>query len=164
MAGVGIGELIRRRSRVESYAQAVFERRLNAHEKLLVAVRTASRAANTAFEAPESERDEANYQVFTAGLAVAEIADEFEMYIDELGSHCVALWLDVPDIIYSTDSEQREAQIKAFRLEINRTIDMIRDLSGLTKGNQIFQSVTGSRIDSPVVDRVRELRDRYDRR
>lgn len=164
LAGVGLSELVRRRNRAETYAQAVFGRRLDAHERLFAAVRAAGSAANAAFEVSESERDEAKGLVFAAGLTVAEIADEFELYIDELGAHCTALWLNIPDILDTADLVKREALIAAFRHDYWRALDMIRDESGLSRVNQVFRSVTGSRLNSPIVDYIRELRERYDRR
>lgn len=92
-----------------------------------------------------------------AGLAIAELSDRLSLYIEEVGLHCTALWLDPPDILDIKDPVEREAAISEFQREYQRTLQMIRDLSGLSSVERVFASVSGARVDSAVVDRIREL-------
>jgi hypothetical protein len=157
LAGVGLNEFIRRRSRSESFAQAIFNRRLEAFESLFHAMSNARRALSESLEAPAPQREEAKEAIMHAGLAIAELSDRQSLYIEEIGLHCTALWLDPLDILDIDDPTEREAAISEFQREYQRALQMIRDLSGLSRVERVFESVTATRVDSAVVARIREL-------
>jgi hypothetical protein len=157
LAGVGLNELIRRRNRAESFAQAIFNRRLEAFEALFHAMGNARAVFSKSLEAPASEREEAKEAIVHAGLKIAELLDRHSLYIEEVGLHCTALWLDPPDILDIEDPAEREAAIAEFQREYQRALQMIRDLSGLSSVDRVFESVSGAQVDSAVVARIREL-------
>jgi hypothetical protein len=157
LTGVGLNEFIRRRNRAESFAQAIFSRRLEAFEALFQTMGTARRVFSESLEAPSCKRKEAKDAIMQAGLAIAELSDRYSLYIEEVGLHCTALWLDPPDILDIKDPAEREAAISEFQREYQRTLQMIRDLSGLSSVERVFISVSGARVNSAVVDRIREL-------
>ena len=123
-------------------------------------MRTAGTVASAAFDAPADDREDAKTLVFEAGLTVANVADKYTLYIEELGIHCTAIWLDVPDILDVTDAMEREERITAFRQEYRQALDMIRDGSGMSLINSVYHSVTEFQLESPIVDYMRELRKR----
>ncbi|MDH4086693.1 MAG: hypothetical protein OEV27_16860 [Nitrospira sp.] len=157
LTGVGLNEFIRRRNRAESFAQAIFSRRLEAFEALFHAMGNARRVFSASLGAPPSKRKEAKDAIMHAGLAIAELSDRLSLYIEEVGLHCTALWLDPPDILDIQDSTEREAAISEFQREYQRALQMIRDLSGLSSVERVFTSVSGAQVDSAVVARIREL-------
>lgn len=157
LAGVGLNEFIRRRNRSESFAQAIFNRRLEAFEALFHAMGNARKVFSESLDAPASEREEAKGAIMHAGLAIAELSDRHSLYIEEVGLHCTGLWLDPPDILDIEDPTEREAAISEFQREYQGALQMIRDLSGLSSVERVFESVSGARVDSAVVARIREL-------
>ncbi|MBX3303517.1 MAG: hypothetical protein KF693_14980 [Nitrospira sp.] len=116
---------------------------------------TTRRAFSGSLDAPSSKQEEAKKAIMQAGLA---IADRYSLYIKEVGLHCTALWLDPPDILDIKDSVEHEAAISEFQREYQHALQMIRDLSGLSSVERVFTSVSEVRVESAVVDRIRELR------
>jgi len=162
MVGVVVGsllnEFLRRRRRVEEYSSGIFDKRLRAYEILMGLIHTGSDLAHEVIDSPRLTRDERHELISSAIAPIAAYVDHESLYIDEeLGSHCVALFMGVEDIRDAPEPE-REKLVRDFYKMRTETYRMIREDSGVEEINRLFRSINRPRITSPVIERIRELR------
>ena len=160
--GVFLAEFVRRRQRSEQFASAVFAKRLEAYEVLFGLLEEGSEIATRVLSDANLSSIERHDLISQAIMPIARYSDRSLLYIDqELGAHCTALFMGVEDIPDLPDAE-RQLRLADYRRQLQETRRMILEDSGVAKANKIFRDVNRPRITSPVIERIRELRQRDD--
>lgn len=155
--GVLLGEFVRRRSRSEQFAAAIFTKRLEAYEVLIALVDEGRALAERVLTDPKLSPEDRHELISGAIMPIAQHADSTLYINDELGAHCTALFMGVEDIPDLPNAE-KEARLKAYREQLQETRRMIFEDSGIAKANRFFRDVHRPRITSPVIDYIRQLR------
>jgi hypothetical protein len=162
MLGVVVGgllnEFLRKGRRVEEYSTGIFEKRLKAYEALMSLIHLGSDLAQEAIDNTKLSHTERHELISEAISPIAEFVDRNSLYIDEeLGAHCVALFMGVEDIGDAPESE-REQLTREYYKSRSETFRMIKEDSGVAEINKLFRSINRPRITSPVIERIRYLR------
>ena len=162
MLGVVVGsllnEFLRRRRRVEEYSSVIFEKRLKAYEDLMTLIHRGSDLAQEAIDNGDLSHAERHDLISKVIGPIAEFVDRNSLYInEELGAHCVALFMGVEDVRDAPEAT-REQLARAYYANRSETFRMIKEDFGLTEINRLFRSVNRPRITSPVIEAIRELR------
>ncbi|EQA99824.1 hypothetical protein L288_19265 [Sphingobium quisquiliarum P25] len=160
--GIVLGELLRRRQRAEQFAATIFAKRLEAYDALLSTLFESYRIANEVIDNQKLSAAERHELISAAIMPIAEHTTRSALYIDEeLGAHCTALFMGVEDLRDLPKSEQ-QARLAQFRRDWRETRRMILEDSGVTKVNRLFRDINRPRINSPVIERIRELQREQD--
>jgi len=160
LLGVLLNEFVRRRNRRELYAPKIFEKRLAAYESLAELIENGSRVANAVIENPDLTLEQRHDRIGAVVMSIAESMGKNQLYIDEeLGAHCVALFMGVEDI-YGARGEEREKLLKNYHALRRDALRMIREDSGVAEINRLFRTINRPRIGGPIVEAIRELRRR----
>jgi hypothetical protein len=162
MIGVVVGsllnEFIRRRRRVEEYSSIIFEKRLKAYEELMTLIHRGSDLAREAIDNADLSHSERHDLISDAVGQIAEFVDRNSLYInEELGAHCVALFMGVEDVRDSPEATREDLAL-AYYANLRETFRMIKEDSGLTEINKLLRSINRPRITSPVIEAIREVR------
>ena len=162
MAGIFVGsllnEFLRRGRRVEKYSSGIFDKRLQAYETLMGLTHTGGDLAQEVIDSPKLTRDERHELISSAIAPIAAHVDRESLYIDEeVGVHCVALFMGVEDIHDALEPEREELARDFYKMR-TETYRMIEEDSGVAEINKLFRSINRPRITSPVIERIRELR------
>ncbi len=162
MLGVVIGtvlnEYLRRGRRVEEYSADIFKKRLETYETLMSLIHDGSGLATDAIEDPNLSPEERHELVSTAIGPIAQFVDRNALYIDEeLGAHCVALFMGTEDIHDASETEKQQLLEDYYKMR-QETYRMISEDSGLAQLNKLFRSINRPKITSPVIERIRYLR------
>ena len=160
--GVLISEFFRRRNRVEFYSQKLFERRLEAHEKLLALVNAGASIAEQVMTGHDLSKDDRLALISAAIHEIAKFVDEKPMLIDPLvGAHVTASLMGAEEVVDIADPTEREAARSEVWHTISDTKAMIRREAGADEIDRHFRSVARSRPSSPIIRRIKELRKGY---
>jgi hypothetical protein len=162
MAGVIVGillnEFLRRGRRTEQYSPEIFTKRLAVYEGLMARIHTGSDLADEAINDPKLSAKQRHDLVSAAIHSVAEYVDLNTLYIDEeLGAHCVAMFMGTEDIHDAPESEKEVLLRNYYQLQ-KETYRMISEDSGVAQINKLFRSINRPLITSPVIEHMRELR------
>jgi hypothetical protein len=156
LLGAFLNEILRRLRRAERYSDCIFQKRLQAYERLMDLISRGAEIVKDVTENPELTKEDRHGLVSSAIHPIAEHVDRNVLYIDEeLATHCVALFMGTEDLY---DSPAREKDLQRYRVMLNETRRMIAEDSGVAKINRLFKSINRPRITSPIIERVRELR------
>ena len=156
--GIVLGEYLRRRHRAEQFAAAIFEKRLQAYEVLMNILTESHAIAINVIHSTKLSADERHELISSAIAPIMEHTAHNVLYIDEeLGAHCVALFMGAEEFHDQPEDEQREST-KRLNQDWIETRRMILEDSGVTKVNQLFRDINRPRINSPFIERVRELK------
>lgn len=160
LIGALVAEYFRRKSRVESYAQVVFERRLNVYEGLYSLVREASEVASGVMaEECELNHDERHALISTQILSLAEYADKHGLFIDEeVSMHVVAMFMGAEDVLDIDDTVERASARSSFLESLKLANDMIFQDSGLKEIHKHYKSVSHSEPDSAIIQYLKEAK------
>ena len=159
LIGILLTELFRRRSWIEIYSTSIFEKRIALYEELMRKLDTASGVARDVIENPEYASDERQSRIFSAVISLDEYVDQNPLHLnEELGSHCVGMFLGV-DNIYEMEDEDEKIRLKeGFWKDVRNAKSMVKKESGAEELNRLFKSITRAKHSSPLIDRIRELR------
>ncbi|PPJ62265.1 hypothetical protein [Cuspidothrix issatschenkoi] len=134
----------------------LFEKKIEAYQKLFYAVKKASSIIIDLFEIEELSNENKEAIAFKVGLEIAKLADSESFFLDdEVIVHTVGAFVGVEDIFAITDSVMRQYQINKFRKNIRnayRMIESIRDTRKLDRS-----------IKSPIVDYFESLKEIQDK-
>jgi hypothetical protein len=162
LAGLLIGALLseyfRRSNRIEVYSQKIFERRLEIYEQLMKLVQEAYIVGCDVLEDPEASDEDRHAAVSEAVMTIAEYVDENALFVDEyIAADVTALLMGVEEIPKIQDESEREAAVSNFRSHYKAAKQNILEESGIRQINQHLKIVSGSRLDSPIIRRLKEL-------
>jgi hypothetical protein len=158
--GAGLNELLRRNRRIESYSSPVFEKRLQKYEELMKLLHDASGVAHDVMENPKYTPEQRHALISAVILPIAEFTDQNELYIEpDLGAHCTATFMGAEDVQDIQDADEREKQAQSIRNMYMDAKRMIREDSGITEIEKLFKSMTKPKLSSPIIQRIRYLRE-----
>jgi hypothetical protein len=162
MLGVIVGTLLnehlRRGRRAEQYSSIIFSKRLEAYETLLTLIHSGSELADEVITNSTLSAKERHSIVSAAIFPIAKHVDLNALYIDdELGAHCVALFMGTEDIHDAPESERAE-HLKDYYEMKKETYRMIIEDSGVAQINKLFRSINRPKLTEPLIERIRELR------
>ncbi|NYF33678.1 hypothetical protein [Sphingopyxis sp. JAI108] len=156
--GIVLGEVLRRRQRAEQFAAAIFSKRLEAYDKLMDILNESRSVASHVINSSTLSSDERHDLISSVVATIADHADRNILYIDEeLGAHCVALFMGSEEVHDQPGAEQKES-IKRLDREWVETRRMILEDSGVATVNRLFRDINRPRIESPFIVRIRELK------
>jgi hypothetical protein len=96
--------------------------------------------------------------IASAVLSIAGHIDQSSLYINQgLAAHCVALFAGIEDI-YDTIESDKKPLLTHYRKMRADAYRMIKEDSGVTKINKLFQSINRPRISGPIVEAIAEMR------
>jgi len=158
IAGSLLNEYLRRGRRAEQYSAAIFSKRLEAYETLFRLVQEGSSKVDDAVRNCALSTEERHDLASSAIMPIANHVDRYALYIDEeLGPHCVALFMGVEDICDAPESERESLRQRHFGA-LRDTYRMIKEDVGVAQINKLFRSINRPRITSPVIEAIREMR------
>lgn len=156
--GVLLNEFMRRKNRKEVYAPTIFEKRLVAYEGLAEQIDEGSEIADEVINNSDLTAEERHDLISVPISTIAKYTDKYRLYIDpDLGVHCTALFMGVEDI-QSVDGEERERLLKDFYHLLNEAHRMIEEDSGVAEINKLFREINRPKLGGPIIERIRELR------
>jgi hypothetical protein len=163
LLGVLLNEFVRRKNRRELYAPKIFEKRLAAYESLAELIENGSGVANEVIENPNLTYEQRHDLIAAVVMSNAKLLDKNRLYIDEeIGAHCVALFMGVEDI-YGSKNVERERLLKNYHTLRSEALRMIREDSGVAEINKLFRTINRSKLGGPIVEAIRELRQKQHR-
>ncbi|MCE5321683.1 hypothetical protein LLG46_00040 [bacterium] len=150
--GLVINEFFRRSSRVEPYSQQLFAKRIEVYEDLFRITNNFSKVAAEVLENDDYTPEERKEIVDETVLAVAELCDQQAFYLDDrIVIQCVSALMGLEDIYYITDSNEKTHRTKQFYDNLTQTRQILKDCSGLSKIEELFQNIHGYRLDSEII-------------
>ncbi|WP_411383815.1 hypothetical protein ACK3BK_04660 [Pseudomonas sp. L7] len=151
--GIVANEWIRRRNRIESYAQKTFEKRLEIYEVLFQLVNAGGAAGTKAIKDSSLCFEDRFDLVNGAIVDIVQWCDEHSLYLDEeVTIQCVTLLMGVEDVQDMVDEAEKGEKIESFYLQLRYTKDMLKKASGIQDVNSSFTLMTKAKFRSPVLD------------
>tara|TARA_R110002124_G_scaffold22576_10_gene84953 strand:+ start:1931 stop:2467 length:537 start_codon:yes stop_codon:yes gene_type:complete len=156
--GILLGEYLHRKRRPEQFAVMMFEKRIEAYETLLRLIYEASSVADIVMNSSDMSFDEKHEMMGEVILRIAEHTDRTALYIDEeLGVHCVALFVDAEDFGSLPDEIKEQAKAE-YQRGIREARRMILEDSGVVEMKKLFHSINKPVIKSPTIEFLRSIR------
>jgi hypothetical protein len=154
--GVGLGvllnELLRRKNRRELYAPKIFDKKLETYEGLAELIQQGSDIARKVIETRDLTADQRHELISIPISTIANYVDRHRLYLDEeIGSHCIALFMGVEDIYDATENE-KPTLLKEYYNMHREAYRMIAEDSGVAEINKLFKAIRH------IIERIRELR------
>jgi hypothetical protein len=162
LAGLLIGALLseyfRRSNRIEVYSQKIFERRLEIYEQLMKLVQEAYQVGGDVLGDTELTEDERHEIVSAAIIKIAVYVDENALFVNEyIAADVTALLIGVEEIPKIRSKKDREAAVSRFREHYKAVKQNILEESGIRQINDHLKIVSRSKLDSPIIRRLKEL-------
>lgn len=136
----------------------LFNKKLEAYQKLFYAVKKASSIIVNLFETEELSNEIKQAIAFNVGLEIAELTDSESFFLDdEVIVHTVGAFVGLEDIFTIHNSVIRQDEINKFRKNIRNAYRMIESIRDTRKLDQS--------IKSPIVDYfecLKEIQDKED--
>ncbi|MGP0591480.1 hypothetical protein ACTRXD_02940 [Nitrospira sp. T9] len=159
LVGALLSEYFRRKNRIESYAQKVFERRLGIYEKLHEMLNTAYRIATEVMENDKLSGEERKELISSAILKLAEFTDEHALFIDEyISVHVVATFMGAEDVLDIDNGLERAAAKSGVLERFKEAKSLIYEDSGLREIDKHYKSISRSAPDSAIIRYLKELK------
>lgn len=158
ISGILLNEFMRRKNRREVFAGKIFEKKLAAYEGLNDHIYRGVIAADEVIENTQLSPSQRHELVSATIGEIANYVDEHQLYIDqEIAAHCTALFMGVEDIPEAT-GDVREALLRDYWAMRKDAFRMIAEDSGIAEINRLFKVINRPKIDGPIIERIRELR------
>ncbi|MBJ2177305.1 hypothetical protein JC795_03755 [Pseudomonas veronii] len=155
--GIIANELIRRKSRIENYAQKTFDKRLEIFNELYQRVSACGKVGQQLIADTELSLAERLEVVSGEVFEISDWCDLHGMYLeDEVTVHCVTLLMGLEDVQEMEDEEQRMERVNNFQEQLRYAKEMIKKESGIKDVNKSFTSMTKAKYSSPVIDYYRK--------
>ena len=158
LLGSGLSEILRRSSRIESYAARVFDKRMRVYEELFAKLVDAKAVAEEVMEQGKHSANERHAMVSSVVLDLAHFCDTHELYLnEELAIHCTASLMGAEDVADITSLEKQKEAAQRVRSGLQAARQMIRAESGIAKIDKFFGSLTRAKLSSPVIEYYRTI-------
>lgn len=155
--GIIANEFIRRKNRIESYAQKTFDKRLEIFNELYQRVSVCGKVGQQLIADRELALAERLEVVSREIFEIAEWCDLHGMYLEEeVTVHCVTLLMGLEDVQEMEDETQKKERINSFQEQLRYAKKMIKKESGIEDVNRSFTSMTKAKYSSPVIDYYRK--------
>jgi hypothetical protein len=159
LIGVALNEYVRRSNRIEGYAAAIFQKRIEVYEELWKKVNKGKTVAERVIDDPSFSHQQRHALISEIVLDLAEFCDEHSLYLnDEVTVHCCSLFMGVEDIQAEADPTKAKNLEEQFRTNYLATDNIIRSESGLKRIDKVFSTVTKVRYSSEIIDYYRKAR------
>jgi hypothetical protein len=157
IVGVLINEILRRKSRIESYASRVFDKRLEIYEGLYERVAACSEIANNVTRNKDYSFEERLIAVSDGVHSIVEWCDIYNMYLnDEIVVHCCPLLMGMENVYDLEDETEKKIALERFYKNLRNAKEMIRKESGVEDINKLFSKITKAKHSSPIIKYYRE--------
>ena len=158
LLGLLIGEYFRRKNRVESYSQKVFEKRIEIFHELIGVLQDAYTAADEVIENDALDEGERNIIISKAVHIIADFTDRNALYIDRyIAGQCLAFIMGVDDIPTIENEEERLNEVNAFRSEYRTTIEFLVSESGIQQISKHFRTISKSKQNTEFIKAMKGI-------
>ncbi len=158
LIGILLTEYFRKKNRIETYSQRIFDKRLEVYEKLMVLVQRASDVATAVIEDTDLSKERRHGLVSMAILDIAKYTDTNILYINKyIGVQATSFMMGVEDIQDIEDGSEKKSEITAFYKDYEITKKIIADESGISEVNKHFKGISKSKPKSPMIDSIKKL-------
>lgn len=163
LAGLLIGALLaeyfRRNNRIEVYSQKIFERRLEIYEQVMKLVQAAYQVTSDALDDSTMSHEVRSAAIATEIVRIAEYVDENALFVNEyIAADVTALFIGIEEIPKIEDDEERQVALTHFRSHYKAVKQNILEESGIRQINDHLKIVSRSKLDSPIIRRLKEMR------
>jgi hypothetical protein len=162
VVGVFLNEFIRRQSRIESFAEQVFQRRLKVYEDLYILV---DRAQGLAYQLLDDDvLDSEQRHAIWSGmvLEIARFGDGHGLYLsEEIMLHCMMMLMGIEEIPEIQNEEERSAAQGELSRNFKTAREMIAEESGMCEVNRVLGKIAKTAYESDLVENARRVRERY---
>jgi len=156
--GSSLTELLRRSSRIESYALRIFDKRMQIYEELFSKVRNAQTVAEEVMSDNSDSAEERHSRISVIVLDLAEFCDRNQLYLNEgLALHCTGSVMGAEEVADVKDANEREVRAQHVRSNLKEAKQMIKAESGITRMDKFFGKLTQAKLSSPMIDYYRQL-------
>jgi len=154
--GIILNELVRRRSRIESFNSQVFNERLEKFNELFMLLHKTHDDATQFLESFDKYTEEEWWEVSNLLIfGLVTFGDESGFFIsDELKVHCSTLYMGIEDINSETLEKYRDELLQKHK----STIEMVLNESGVNRINKSMRKIIGFKHKSPVIRYYRKLK------
>ena len=161
LAGVLIGILLnehfRKRSRIETYSQRIFDKRLEVYEGLMAIIQESYNVASEVIENSELSKENRHTIISGAIVPLAKYTDDNALYLDSyIGAQATALLMGVEDIQDIEDKLEKESAISRFRADYKATKEIIIADSGVAEVNKHFEAISKSNPSTPIIEYIKK--------
>ncbi|MDU9394713.1 hypothetical protein [Pseudomonas sp. zfem002] len=157
--GLLANELLRRKNRIENYAQKTFEKRLDIFEELYSRLCACGSVGSQIISSPSLDPEVMHQLVSDAVHDMAEWCDLHALYLnEEVTLQCVSLLMGVEDIHEVADPDEKQKMIDDFHVQLRYTKNMLKKESGIEDVNKSFTKMIKARYSSPVIDYYRSMK------
>lgn len=158
LIGAVLGEYFRQRNRIDSYAQKVFERRLQIYEELFRLAQSAYTIADEVMTTEGVGEEERLALVSEAIHSIASYVDENTLYIDTyVALDVMGALMGAENVQSIPDEAEREAAIKGIRNRYKSTRQNLLKESGIHEINKHFKLISRSKPDSLIISYAKQL-------
>ncbi|QTT83060.1 hypothetical protein HUT29_17750 [Pseudomonas chlororaphis] len=155
--GIIVNEFIRRKNRIENYAQKTFDKRLEIFEELYQRVAACGTVGQRVIDDRELSPAARSGLVSSEIFKIADWCDLHGMYLkEEVTIHCMTLLMGVEDIQDIEDETQKIERVKDFQAHLRYAKEMIKKESGIEDVNKSFTSMIKAKYSSPIIEYYRE--------
>lgn len=157
LIGILLNEHFRKKSRIETYSQRIFDKRLEVYEGLMVLIQESYNVANEVIENSELSKEDRHAIISGTIAPIAKYTDDNALYLDSyIGAQATALLMGVEDIQDIEDSLEKEAEISRFRADYKATKEIIIADSGVAEVNKHFKAISKSNPNTPIIEYIKK--------
>ena len=145
------------------FAPKIFEKRLEAYERLIEQIHHGSKIANEVIENKELTQEQRHDLVSVVVHGMVEFCENNHLYIDEeLAVHCMALFMGVEDI-YIADIDQKKEFLDNYRHMRKEALRMAIEDSGVAEINRLFKEINKPNIEGSLIHYFRKAKLKVER-
>jgi len=160
LLGIFVSEFIRRKNRIETYSNAVFEKRLNAYEGLFQLINESQSIGNEVInnlDYSEDERKDIWTQVI---LKVGNYCDNNALYLNEdIIVHSMASLMGIEEIAEINDINKKDNAIKMFEKSTRDAKIMIKKETGLSEIEKVYKKISKANPKSDIINYFEKLKE-----
>lgn len=143
LLGAGLTEFFRRKSRVETFSQALFDRRLRVYEGLYERLNQAYEVGIELSKQADLSPEERHAIWSDQFLGFANFCDRHGLYLDErVVIHCSTMMIGIDEIAAHVAESERQARREDFSRDYLQAKTMIKEVSGVARIERDYQSIT----------------------
>lgn len=159
LLGLFTNELLRRSNRIESYAQKIFEKRLEIFEELYSRLAACGSVGDQVINSPSLDSEDLHNLVRDAVHDVAEWCDLHALYLnEEVTLQCISLLIGIENIHAVEDPDEKQKMVDEFYSQLRYTKNMLKKESGIEDINTSFTKMIKAKYTSPTIDYYRSMK------
>lgn len=159
--GIFLSEFLRRKSRIELYSNAVFEKRLKAYEDLYKLIHESQDIAYELINNPEYTIEEFKTIWPSVILKLTNYCDENALYLnEEIQVHCITSLIGLEEISEKLDQDDKEKLIESFGNKTGNAKLMIKQEIGIPEIEKLYRKISKSKPQSDIIKYYQSLKKR----